>query len=158
MIEIRILSSVALLVLSLPLLGLACVEGQQHLTYEQASIAVDAAEAEAQRNGWNLTILVADSDGVPIQLRRMEGASARSYEVAMAKVRTALVAGMHTANYGQALAAGQTDTIPDGIPFDGGYLVRLESRVVGAMSASGARGSEDAQAVLAGLAAIGARP
>ena len=48
----------------------------------------------------NLTIVVADSDGVPIQLRRMEGAMARSYEVAMAKVRTALIAGTQTADYG----------------------------------------------------------
>ena len=158
MIKIRILSSFALMVLSLPLLGLACVEGQQQLTYEQASIAVDAAEAEAQRNGWNLTILVADSDGVPIQLRRMEGASARSYEVAMAKVRTALIAGTHTADYAQALAAGQTDTIPDGTPYDGGFLVRLEGRVVGAISASGATGAQDGQAARAGLAAIGAQP
>lgn len=149
----------------LPALALALVsltpcpaEAQQALTFEQARTAMDAAEAEARRNGWNLTILVADADGVPIYLRRMAGASTRSYEIAMAKVRTALAAGMATGDYGQALAAGRADTIPNGITFEGGYPVRMGGQIVGAMSASGARGSEDAQAVRAGLAAIGVTP
>lgn len=133
-------------------------EAQQALTYEQARTAMDAAEAEAGRNGWNLTIVVADADGVPIYLRRMAGASARSYEIAMAKARTALAAGMATGDYGQALAAGRADTIPNGITFEGGYPVRMGGQIVGAMSASGARGSEDAQSVRAGLAAIGVTP
>jgi uncharacterized protein GlcG (DUF336 family) len=149
---------VAALALALVSLAPRPVEAQQALTYEQARTAMDAAEAEARRNGWSLTILVSDADGVPIYLRRMAGASTRSYEIAMAKVRTALTAGTPTGEYGQALAAGRVDTIPNGITFEGGYPVRMGGQVVGAMSASGARGSEDAQAVRAGLAAIGVTP
>lgn len=130
----------------------------QALTYEQARTAMDAAEAEARRNGWNLTIVVADAQGVPIYLRRMANASPRSYEVAMGKIRTALAAGMATGDYGQALAAGRADTIPNGITFEGGYPLRVGGQIVGAMSSSGARGSEDAQAVRAGMAAIGIQP
>lgn len=66
----------------------------QALTLEQAKTAMDAAEAEARRNGWNLTIVVAGADGIPLYLRRMDGASTRSYEIAMGKVRTALAANM----------------------------------------------------------------
>jgi len=128
----------------------------QTLTYEQARTAMDAAEAEASRNGWSLTILIVDADGVPIHLRRMEGAPARTYEIAMGKVRTVLAAGMPSGDYGRALAAGTVDTIPNAITFDGGLPVRMGGRIVGAMSASGARGTEDAQAVRAGLDAIGA--
>ena len=131
---------------------------EQTLTYERAVTAMDAAQAEARRNGWSLTIVIADAEGVPILLRRMSGASARSYEIAMAKVRTALAARMATGDYGQALAAGRVDSIPNGITFEGGYPVRMGGQIVGAMSASGARGSEDAQAVRAGLEAIGAGP
>lgn len=146
------------LVLALVALPPSHAGAQQPLTYEQARTAMDAAEAEARRNGWNLTIVVADADGVPIYLRRMPDASARSYEIAMAKVRTALAAGMATGDYGQALAAGRADSIPNGITFEGGYPVRVGGQIVGAMGASGARGSEDAQAVRAGLTAIGAAP
>lgn len=131
----------------------------QALTLEQAKTAMDAAEAEARRNGWNLTIVVAGADGVPMYLRRMDGASPRSYDIAMGKVRTALAARMATGAYGQALAAGQIrDTIPNGITFEGGYPLVRGGELVGAMSASGARGSEDAQSVRAGMAAIGIQP
>ena len=131
---------------------------QSGLTYEQVRVAMDSAEAEARRNGWRLTIVVADSAGVPIYLRRMPGATARSYEIAMAKVRTVLTSKMHTADYARELAAGRVDTVRGGVTYEGGYVVRVGGAIVGAMTASGARGSEDAQAVRAGLTAIGIRP
>jgi uncharacterized protein GlcG (DUF336 family) len=155
--RLETLTRFALPLLTLAALGTAEVDAQA-LTLEQATTAMNAAEAEARRNGWNLTIVVAGADGIPILLRRMDGASPRSYDVAMGKVRTALAAGMPTGDYGQALAAGRADTIPNGITFEGGYPLRRGGEVVGAMSASGARGSEDAQAVRAGMAAIGIQP
>jgi glc operon protein GlcG len=148
----------AALALALTTFPATPVEAQQGLTYEQARTAMDAAEAEARRNEWNLTILIADADGVPIYLRRMTGASARTHEIASGKVRTVLATGMPSGEYGQAVAAGRIEAIPDGITFEGGYPIRLGGALVGAMSASGARGSEDAQVVRAGLAAIGVTP
>jgi len=151
-------ASLALALMVVVSAGTTDVAGQQALTYEQARTAMDAAEAEARRNSWNLTIVIADAEGVPIYLRRMANASPRTYEIAMAKIRTALTAGTPTGEYGQALAAGRVDTIPNGITFEGGYPLRVGGQIVGAMSASGARGSEDAQAVRAGMAAIGIQP
>jgi glc operon protein GlcG len=151
------LTRFALPLLALAALGSAELEAQA-LTLEQATTAMNAAEAEARQNGWNLTIVVAGADGIPVLLRRMDGASPRSYDIAMGKVRTALAAGMPTGDYGQALAAGRADTIPNGITFEGGYPLRRGGEVIGAMSASGARGAEDAQAVRAGMAAIGIQP
>ena len=156
--KIRTFVPLVALVLSLVGTTPAPAAAQQALTYEQARTAMDAAEAEARRNGWNLTILIADADGVPIYLRRLAGASARTYEIATAKVRTALAARMATGDYGQALAAGRADSIPNGITFEGGYPIRMGGQIVGAMSASGARGSEDAQVVRVGMAAIGVQP
>jgi len=144
--------------LTLALLAAAPAAAQQAITYDQARTAMDAAEADARANGWNLTIMIADADGIPIYVRRMDGASARTFDVATRKVRTALASGMATGDYGQALAAGQVAEVPDGVTFEGGYPVRMGGQIVGAMSASGARGSEDAQAVRAGLAAIGVQP
>jgi glc operon protein GlcG len=131
---------------------------QQAITYEQARTAMDAAEAEARENGWNLTILIADADGVPLYVRRMQGASARTHQIATAKVATALATGMITAAYGAAVTAGTREAIPNGITFDGGYPIRMGGQVVGAMSASGASAVDDGLAVRAGLAAIGVQP
>lgn len=157
MIASRTLAGSAVTLLALTALAAPSAMAQP-LTYEQARTAVDAAEAEARRNQWNLTILVMDADGVPIVLRRMQGASARTYQIAMAKARTSLASGMPTGAYGEALAAGRVDSIPEGITFEGGYPLRRGGQIVGAMSASGARAAEDAQSVRAGMTAIGIQP
>lgn len=142
-------------------LGLAALSpnhAEAQLTMAQAQRAVDAAEAEARANGWNLTIYVADAEGMPVYLRRMDGASARTTDIVMRKVRVVITTGGTSGAYGQALAAGTVDSIPGGIHYEGGLPILMDGELVGAMSASGARGSEDAQAVRAGLAAIGADP
>lgn len=153
---LRRISLPTLILLGLFGIGAGSVTGQ--IAYEQARTAMDAAEADARENGWNLTILIADADGVPIYLRRMDGASPRTHDVATRKVMTALASGMATGDYGQALAAGRVAEVPDGVTFEGGYPIRIGGQVVGAMSASGARGSEDAQVVRAGMAAIRVMP
>lgn len=153
----RIIWGAALGLLSLTALP-SQAEAQQALTYEQVKTAMDAAEAEARSNGWNLTIIIADAQGVPLYLRRMPNAMPRSYDIAMGKIRTALETGMHTGDYGAAVSAGRMQAIDGGVTFEGGYPLRVDGQVVGAMSASGARGSEDAQAVRAGMAAIGIQP
>jgi uncharacterized protein GlcG (DUF336 family) len=150
-------AKIALAVLTLSALATVPAAAQA-LTYEQAQTAMNAAEAEARSNGWNLTILITDADGVPIYLRRMQGAPARTHEIASRKVLTALTSGMATGEYGQALAAGRVTEVPNGVTFEGGYPIRVGGAVVGAMSASGASGAQDAQAVRAGLAAIGIQP
>ena len=147
--------------LALVLLGLtacAATPADAQVTFEQASTAMDAAEAEARANGWNLTILITDAEGVPVYLRRMDGASARTHQIASMKCHTVLTTGGPSGDYGRALAAGTMDTIPGGIGFDGGLPIMMGGQLIGAMAASGARGTEDAQVVRVGLAAIGADP
>src|SRR5688572_17471859 len=60
----------------------------QALTYEMAVQVIDAAEAEARKNKWNVTIVVTDAAGVPVVLRRLTGASPRSYDIALRKAAT----------------------------------------------------------------------
>ena len=137
-------------------LGFAPEVGEAQLTMAQAQTAIDAAEAEARANDWNLTILVADADGVPVYMRRMDGAPARTTDIASRKVHVVITTGGTSGAYGQALAAGTVDSIPGGIHYEGGLPILMNGELIGAMSASGARGSEAAQAVMAGLAALGA--
>lgn len=142
----------------LALTTLAAAPADAQLTMAQAQTAVDAAEAEARDNGWNLTIYITDAEGAPIYLRRMDGASARTTDIVRMKAHVVVTTGGTSAAYGQALAAGTVDSIPGGIHFPGGLPIIMNGEMVGAMSASGARGTEDAQAVRVGLAAIGADP
>jgi uncharacterized protein GlcG (DUF336 family) len=128
------------------------------ITLEDAKKAIDAAETEARRNNWNLVFVISDAEGTPIYVRRMDGAPKRNYEIAMNKVSTSITSGMHTVDYAAAVRAGKIAAIEGAFTFEGGLLLRRDGKVVGAFSASGARGSEDAQAVKAGMAAIGITP
>ena len=143
-------------VLALLGLALAPTPVKAQLTMAQAQAALDAAEAEAHANGWKLTIYVADAEGIPLYLRRMDDASPRTTDIVMRKVHVVITTGGTSGAYGAALAAGTMDSIPGGIHYEGGLPIMMNGQMVGAMAASGARGSEDAQAVRAGLAAIGA--
>ena len=125
------------------------------ITLQEARTAIDSAEAEARRNGWNLAFVISDAEGTPIYLRRMDGVPKRNYDIAMNKISTSITSGLHTAEYAAAVRAGTITPIEGAFTFEGGLLLRRNGQVVGAFSASGARGSEDAQAVRAGMAAIG---
>ncbi len=127
---------------------------ERAMTYEMAVKAMDAAEAEAHANNWTLTIVVADAEGIPVLLRRMNGASSRSYEIAMGKARTVVATGMTSGEYGTKLAAGEIKAIENGITFAGGVPVMHNGVLIGAVTASGARGIEDEQVSKAGAAAI----
>ena len=128
------------------------------LTLDEAKRAVDAAEVEAVKNGWKLVFLITDAQNTPIYLRRMDGVPTRNYEIAVAKTLTSITSGMHTAGYAAALKAGTIQPIEGAVTYDGGLLLRRDGQVIGAFSASGARGVEDAQAVKAGMAVIRIAP
>ena len=128
------------------------------ITLEEAKKAVDAAEAEARKNNWRLAFVISDAEGTPIYVRRMDGVPKRNYDVAMNKISTSITSGMHTVDYAAAVREGKITAIQGALTFEGGLLLRRDGKVIGAFSASGARGSEDAQAVKAGMAAIGINP
>lgn len=128
------------------------------LTLADAKRAMDAGEAEARSNGWNLVFVISDAEGTPIYIRRMDGVPKRNYEIALNKISTTITSGMHTADYAAAVREDRIPAIEGALTYEGGLLLRRDGVVIGAFSASGARGSEDAQAVRAGMAAIGINP
>ncbi|HYW32608.1 MAG TPA: heme-binding protein [Gemmatimonas sp.] len=128
------------------------------ITLDDAKRAVDAAEAEAVKNGWKLVFLITDAQDKPIYLRRMDGVPTRNYEIAVAKTHTAHKSRMHTVDYAAAVKAGKLQAIEGATNYEGGLLLRRDGQVIGAFSASGATGAQDAQAVKAGMSAIGITP
>ncbi len=153
----RFLSGLTLLCgLALSSLGMAAdAPAPAALNYAMAEQAMTAALAEARANNWTLTIVVADAAGLPVMIHRMDGASARSYEIALAKALVVTTTGLSSGEYGRKLQAGEITEVPNGVTFAGGVPVMLNGERIGAITASGARGVEDEQVSLAGAAAIG---
>jgi glc operon protein GlcG len=126
----------------------------QALTYEMAQQIIDAAEAEARKNKWNVTIVVTDAAGVPVALRRLTGASPRSYDIATRKAATVVATKLTTALYGEQLKAGSVKEVPNGITFAGGVPVMRGGEFIGAVGTSGVRANEDEIISKAGASVI----
>jgi glc operon protein GlcG len=126
----------------------------QVLTYEMAVQVIDAAEAEARKNKWNVTIVVTDAAGMPVVLRRLTGASPRSYDIAMRKAATVVASKLTTAEYGAQLKAGTAKEVPNGITFAGGVPIMRGTEFIGAVGTSGVRANEDEIISKAGASAI----
>jgi uncharacterized protein GlcG (DUF336 family) len=126
----------------------------QALTYEMAVQVIDAAEAEARKNKWNVTIVVTDAAGVPVVLRRLTGASPRSYDIATRKAATVVATKLTTAVYGEQLKAGTVKEVANGITFAGGVPIMRGSEFIGAVGTSGVRAIEDEQISKAGAAVV----
>lgn len=126
----------------------------QALTYEMAVQVIDAAEAEARKNKWNVTIVVTDAAGVPVVLRRLTGASPRSYDIATRKAATVVATRLATSAYGEQLKAGTVKEVPNGINFPGGVPIMRGTEFIGAVGTSGVRAIEDEQISKAGASAL----
>lgn len=126
----------------------------QALTYEMALQVIDAAEAEARKNKWNVTIVVTDATGVPVVLRRLTGASARSYDIATRKAATVVATKLTTAVYGEQLKTGSVKEVPNGITFAGGVPIMRGTEFIGAVGTSGVRANEDEIISKAGASVI----
>ncbi len=124
------------------------------MTYEMAAQAMDAAEAEARKNNWNVTIVVTDAAGIPVMLRRLNGASARSYDIAMRKAATVVASKLTTAEYGAQLKAKTVTEVPNGITFAGGVPIMRGTELIGAVGTSGVTAAQDEIISKAGAAAI----
>lgn len=125
------------------------------MTYAMAETAMEAAEAYAREQGWNVTILVADQNGTPVMLRRLDGASARTFDIVMSKALVVLQTGGTSGEYGTMLAAGEIEEIEGGVTYQGGVPVYIGGELVGAVTASGVRGNQDEEVSMAGANAIG---
>jgi glc operon protein GlcG len=126
----------------------------QVMTYEMAVQIIDAAEAEARKNKWNVTIVVTDAAGMPVVLRRLTGASPRSYDIAMRKAATVVASKMTTAEYGAKMKEKAVTEVPNGITFAGGVPVMRGTEFIGAVGTSGVTAAQDEIISKAGAAAI----
>ncbi|HJR43075.1 MAG TPA: heme-binding protein [Gemmatimonadaceae bacterium] len=126
------------------------------LTSAAATKAVAAAEAEARRNNWNVSIAVVDAAGELVAFLRMDGASPSSVDIAPAKARTAARFRRPTKAMEEAVAGGRTVLLsfPDVTPVEGGVPVIVNGQVVGAVGVSGVTSPQDAQVAQAGASAV----
>ncbi|MEW6314582.1 MAG: heme-binding protein [Pseudomonadota bacterium] len=132
------------------------MRSKQTLTLADARKIAAAAEAEAQRNAWAVTIAVVDDGGHLLYLQRADGTQFGSVEVAIAKAHTAIAYKRPTKAWEERLANGRLGclALPDAIPMEGGLPLETGGEIVGAIGVSGVTSIQDGQIAKAGADAL----
>lgn len=117
-----------------------------------------AAEAEALKNNWAVTIAIVDDGGHLLHLHRLDGAAPISAHIAPAKANTAAMGQRESKIYEDVINGGRASFLS--APYiqgmlEGGVPIMKEGQCLGAVGVSGVKSSEDAQIARAGIAAIG---
>ena len=133
------------------------------LTLALAEQFLEAAKAEAIKQGWAMSFAVVDATGRQVALIRMDGARWMTTRVAQAKAFTAATfrrpsaAVEELAEQRPDLFQSLTQLIDEPMLLAGGGLpIIIEGRLLGGVGASGGTEAEDIDCAQAGLDAIGA--
>jgi len=127
------------------------------LTLDDVRAAAAAAESEALKNGWAVTIAITDEGGHLLWLQRLDGAAPISAHIAAAKARSAALGRRETKGYEDMINQGRTAFLSapelQGM-LEGGVPILAGGHCVGAVGVSGVKSAEDAQVARAGVAAL----
>ena len=117
-----------------------------------------AAEAEALKHNWAVTIAIVDDGGHLLNLHRLDGAPGISSHIAPAKAHTAALGRRESKVYEDVINGGRVSFLSapavQGM-LEGGVPIIKDGQCIGAVGVSGVKSNEDAQIAKAGIAAIG---
>lgn len=128
-----------------PVLNLAAAQG-----------VLEAAAAEAHRQGWAGSLAVTDAGGALLAMERMDGAGPASATIAAGKARTAAQFRRPTAAFEDAINTQRAAAITSGyVMMAGGVPLVMDGQVVGAIGVSAETPQHDMAIAQAGAAALG---
>lgn len=128
------------------------------LEFADVKAIAAAAEAEAVKNNWAVTIAIVDDGGHLLHLQRLDGAAAASAHIAPAKANTAALGRRESKVYEDIINGGRVSFLSAPAiagMLEGGVPVVKDGQCIGAVGVSGVKSNEDAQIARAGIAAIG---
>ncbi|MCE8042016.1 GlcG/HbpS family heme-binding protein [Billgrantia desiderata] len=126
------------------------------LTLNDVNAILDAAQKEAEANGWAVTIAVADDGGHLLGLRRLDGAAPMTPDVATQKARSAALGRKETQVFEEMINGGRNAFLSAPLSglLTGGVPVLVDGEVAGTVGVSGVKPDQDVQIAKAGIAAV----
>lgn len=127
------------------------------LTLEDVKKIAAAAEAEALKNKWAVTIAIVDDGGHLLWLQRLDGAAPVSAWIGPQKAITSAIGLRESGVYEKMINEGRVSflSVTPVTPLEGGVPIIVDGHFVGAVGVSGVKSSEDVQIAKAGIAALG---
>jgi uncharacterized protein GlcG (DUF336 family) len=134
------------------------MKNKAYLELADAKTIAAAAEAEALKNNWPVTIAISDDGGNLLWLQRLDGAPTISAHIAPAKAHTAALGRRESKVYEDVINGGRMSFLSaptiQGM-LEGGVPIMKDGHCIGAVGVSGVKSNEDAQIAKAGIAALG---
>jgi uncharacterized protein GlcG (DUF336 family) len=129
---------------------------RKELTKEDCVKLSAAAEAEARKNNWNVSIAVLDDGGHLLHFIRMDGATPANAAIAVEKGRTAAMSRRSSGKWQEIVKGGRPEMLkmPNILPVQGGMPIIADGACVGGVGVSGVQSHEDEQIAQAGIDAI----
>ena len=127
------------------------------LTLDDVKKIAAAAEAEAVKNNWAVTISIVDDGGHLLWLQRLDGAAPVSAWIGPQKAITAAIGRRESGVYEKMVNEGRMSflAVTPVTPLEGGVPIIVNGEFVGAIGVSGVKSAEDVQIAKAGIAALG---
>lgn len=134
------------------------MQSKPFLQLSDLKLVAAAAEAEALKNNWAVSIAIVDDGGHLLWQQRLDGAAPISAQIAPAKARTSALGRRESRIYEEMINGGRVSFLSapglDGL-LEGGVPIMKDGQCLGAVGVSGVKSAEDAQIARAGIAAIG---
>ena len=134
------------------------MKNQPTLELSDVKAIAAAAEAEALKHQWAVSIAIVDAGGHLLWLQRLDGAAPISAQIAPAKAATAALRRRESRLYEEMVNGGRVSFLSapglQGL-LEGGVPILRDGHCLGAVGVSGVRSTEDAQIARAGIAALG---
>ncbi|MBP6819813.1 MAG: heme-binding protein [Ferrovibrio sp.] len=115
-----------------------------------------AAEAEAVKNNWKVSIAIVDDGGHLLHFQRLDGAGLTTVAISQGKAKASAYARRPTKALEDIIANGRTAflSVPDLVLLEGAEPIIADGICIGAVGVSGVASSQDAEVARAGIAAL----
>lgn len=129
------------------------------LEFADVKLIAAAAEAEASKHNWAVSIAIVDDGGHLLWFQRLDGAAPISAHIAPGKARASALGRRESKVYEDMINGGRASFLSapelEGM-LEGGVPILKDGQCLGAVGVSGVKSSEDAQIAKAGVAAFNA--
>ncbi len=125
------------------------------LDLESARRVAAAAQAEADKNSWNVSIAIVDDGGHLMYLQR-DKVQLGSIDVSIEKARAAAMFRRSTQIWEEIVNGDHPGymALPGMMPLEGGLPLLYQGQVIGAIGVSGVKSTEDGMVAQAGVSAL----
>jgi glc operon protein GlcG len=128
------------------------------ISLEAAKKPAAAAKAEAIKNNWTMAIAIVDTSGNLVYYEKMDNTQIAGATVAIDKARSAVLYKRPTKAFQDGLAAGGAGLrilrLQGAMPVEGGQLLIVDGKIIGAIGVSGDTSEHDNQCATAGVATL----